>query len=126
MYAKECLYNYDQAYSGGNTLVLVEGAFDVLKLDFYGRQFEVRAVALNTKSISANQRVQLGELRPRFARAVLVLDTDDWKSPVDAMSLQADLQETLGRVPVVPTPFGRKDPGALLPDEARRFAEALS
>jgi hypothetical protein len=123
---KNCLYNYDNARRGGTTLVLVEGGFDVLKLDFYGRPFGVRAVSRNTKSISMSQRSQLLQLRKRFDRVVNVLDTDDWASPAEAMQLTADLNEILGSVGQEVTPFQKKDPGALLPQEATAFARELA
>lgn len=70
------IWNYDDIARDANahTLVLCEGPFDALRLDYYGRMFGLRAGCLFGKSISEPQIVLLENLAPRFKQRLLMLD----------------------------------------------------
>ena len=70
---KDCIYNYDRAMRGGETLVLVEGAFDVMKVDYYGKP-KLRAVGLFNMNLEASQIELLYDLRGKYDRYILLLD----------------------------------------------------
>ncbi|UNA00827.1 hypothetical protein ZHS_71 [Edwardsiella phage vB_EpM_ZHS] len=121
---KATLYNHDAISSGGKALVLQEGPFDALKVDFYGRRFGVRSTALSTNSIQDAQAFLLQEASDKFERVVVMMDNADRLAVMDSMRMQQDLA-FLPNVTVAAVPFGSKDGGALSPDEVEEWAQAL-
>jgi hypothetical protein len=122
--AKETLYCFDSAV-GASVLVVVEGPFDALKLDFYGRRFGVRAVGLSTNSITDKQIYLLEQLTTRAKRTIIQLDTLSSLGIVGSMRLR----DRIGHLPnleILPVPYGKKDAGELSPREATAYARSLS
>jgi len=122
---KETLYNYDAMLKPGqDTLVVVEGPFDALKIDNYGWDIGVRAVALSTNSINDEQIYMLEEFAPTFQKVVVMLDNATTLGVVDSMRLK---QKLLGvkNLTIMPVPFGLKDAAEMTPMQARIFTEDL-
>lgn len=125
---KHTLYNHDGAAnsrSGRKVLVIVEGPFDALKVDFYGARYGVRAVGLSTNSASAEQIVLLEELAASYERTLVLMDNKTTYGIVDSMRMAQELA-TVPRVGIESTPFGRKDPGELRPGEVVEWAIAIT
>lgn len=123
MVPADCLYNHDAASKGGRILFVVEGPLDVLKMDFYGKGLECRAVGLSTKNLSERQKYLLFEMINRYDLVVFMLDKGE---EVDSEGMAAELSINK-RIPVtaLPPPFDRKDPGELLPAEVKKFCSYL-
>jgi hypothetical protein len=123
---KETLYNHDAIPGGGSALVLVEGPLDVLKLDFYGRVYGVRAVGLSTNSISEEQAYLLQEAVDKFREVLVMMDNATTLGVVDSMRMKQNLR-FFGEdaVRIVPVPAGRKDAGECSPREIMDWARAL-
>jgi hypothetical protein len=108
---KETLYNHDAIYAGGKALVLVEGPFDVLKLDFYGMPWGVRSVGLSTNSISESQAFLLQPAAAKFDRVIVMMDDADGLGIVDSMRMEQELQ-FLPNVSIHASPRERRTRGA--------------
>lgn len=119
--AKETLFNHDCIPGGGRTLAVVEGPVDALKLDFYGRPWGVRAVALSTNSVSEAQAFLLQPAADGFAETVVMMDNASALGVADSMRMRAALR-FLGNVTSAPVPFGAKDAGALRPEQVIAWA----
>lgn len=112
------LWNYDQIAKGGRELLLCEGPFDAMRLDFYGKDHGIRAGALFTKSISNDQMSLLSALRERFENITLVLDQDAWSDWLPVSSSAAHLGIGVKRLP-----RAYKDPAMLPKRAALEFLE---
>lgn len=120
---KETLFNHDCILDGGEILVVQEGPFDALKVDFYG-QPEVRSVALSTNSITEQQVSLLQAASRQFRRIVVVMDMATQLGAVDSMKLRQQLS-FLPNVTTAKVPFGAKDGGDLTPREVHQWATEL-
>lgn len=109
---KETLYNHDCVIRGGHTLVIVEGPFDALKIDFYGRPHGVRAVALSTNSVGEEQAFMLGAADDQFEQKLVMMDNLSSLGLVDSMRLRQELS-FLHNVRAVAVPNQAKDAGDL-------------
>lgn len=122
---KQTLYNYDGAFEGGHTLLVVEGPFDALKLDLYGRDWGVRAVALSTNNISNQQVYLLEEAAYGFKRVMIMMDNAGQLGVIDSMRMR----ERLAQIPnlgFTVVPYGKKDGGELLPHEVINYARSIT
>lgn len=133
---KETLFNHDAMIPDGEVsgkltmetrtwLIVVEGPMDALKVDLFGREHGVRAVALSTNSISEEQIFELEAAADYFDYLGLMLDNSSALSIVDNMRMRQDL----GRIPNLKSlavPYGRKDAALLRPTEANDWAIALT
>ena len=81
----------EQLATGGQLLVIVEGPFDALALDWAAHtgDLPVHAVALGGLALTEPKRVALDRLAARYARTVLLLDAT-------ALSRSLELQRELG------------------------------
>ena len=122
---KETLYNHDAMLDYGRVLIIQEGPFDVLKVDFYGKQFGVRSVGLSTNSIKQAQVFLLQGAVGKFDRIILMLDTKSRLGIVDSMRMKAELS-FIDNLSIMPVPFGAGDGGALLPEQVLSWTEDLS
>lgn len=122
---KQTLFNHDAIYRGGEVLVLVEGPFDALKLDFYGKPYGVRAVALSTNSITEEQAFLLQAASEHFDRVVVMLDNADALDVVDSLRMEQELH-FIPNVSFTQVPFGAKDAGDLRPRQVIEWAQALT
>ena len=122
---KETLFNFDEASRGGRALVVVEGPLDVMKIDYYGRDFGVTAVGLYTASVSQAQQYLLPELYSKFASVFCMMDATNNLDRVDSYRMSSALSITRHVVPL-PPPYGFKDAGDLPPAAASRLARHLA
>lgn len=121
---KETLYNHDCILHGGRVLVVQEGPFDALKIDFYGQAYGVRSVALSTNSISDAQAFLLQGAVDSFSRVVVMLDNASVLGLGDSMRMKQALS-FLPNISIMPVPFGAKDGGMLTPKQVIQWARAL-
>lgn len=121
---KETLYNHDAALSGGETLLVVEGPMDTLKLDCYGAEWGMRAVGLSTNSISDQQIYLLEELSLNFRRTLVMMDNAGQLSVVDSIKMK-DRMSQIHNLGFTRVPFGKKDGGDLSPTEVVHFARRM-
>ena len=121
---KETLFNHDAMLEGGKVLVLQEGPFDVLKIDYYGRHYGVRSVGLSTNSIKPIQAFLLQAAVGKFDRIYVMLDTKNPLGIVDSMRMQADLH-FLDNLFITSVPFGAGDGGNMSPYQVITWAKQL-
>lgn len=122
---KENLYNLDCCFPGGEVLVVVEGQMDALKLDYYGRDFRVRSVALSTNSISDEQIYLLEEVSQNFKHVLFMMDNSSELGIVDSMRLKEKVSQIRG-VGFISVPQGLKDAGELWPRQSVEFSKGLT
>lgn len=121
---KETLYNIDCIHKGGKALILQEGPFDVLKVDFYGQRHGVRSVGLATNSITEDQALLLKAAEGKFEKLIVMLDTKTQTGVVDSMRMKQTLA-FIRNVSIQPVPFGAGDGGALSGDQVITWASGL-
>lgn len=124
--AKETLFNHDAMLAGGAVLVLQEGPFDVLKVDFYGQQFGVRSVGLSTNSISEEQLFLLQTGVSTFKRLVVMMDTKTRLGIADSLRMKAQLRHLGANIDIMPVPFDAGDGGNLTAIQAISMTHDLS
>lgn len=100
---KRTVFNEDELSQGGKVLVLVEGPFDALKVDHYGKGLGVRATCGFGTSLSMDQISILSQLKKRFGRIVVLFDHDAVEPSFQAAEW---LGAEFGQLP-----DGIKDPG---------------
>lgn len=122
---KEVLFNNDAADAGGKVLIVLEGQFDVMKMDFYGEPFGVRAVGLSTKSISESQLFYLAGYAMNFKRVIVMLDSAKALDVVESMSMASDLSIIRG-VEFSKVPYGYKDCGEMPPGRVKAYCRKLT
>lgn len=117
---KDCIYGYDRALKGGKTLVIVEGALDAMKVDYYNYRKEMRAIALFNMNLEASQLELLAHLKGRYDRYIILLDRGELSA---SLRLESELRFLNG----IRAKFlqGAKDPGDLWPDDAMRLWRRL-
>ena len=116
---KDCIYNYDAAMRGGRKLVIVEGAFDVMKVDYYGRP-ELTAIGLFNTNLEDSQIELLYNLRGKFDHYIILLDRGE-------VSPSLRLQDELYFFGNLRTRFleNVNDPGDLNPNPASELKNWL-
>ncbi len=72
--AKNHVFNYDLADLGGNILVIVEGLFGCLKVDYYGWPSAIRACAVMGLQVKSTQIAEIYRLAPKFKKLLLLFD----------------------------------------------------
>lgn len=117
---KNTIWNFDLLLKdGGRVLVIAEGPFDALKLDWYGRPL-LRATCLFGVSWSQTQLDMIRAAADGFERVVIMLDRD---ATTQAMRLADELCDlSPRRVDVLP---GRKDPGEYTESDVRALVKNL-
>jgi len=106
---KQLLYNYDELMLiKGKALFVVEGIFDVFKLDYHLPE-GYRATCLATKSVRDNQIRLLKNLSDRYQMIYLMLDEEEISS---ILQIYSDLS-FLPNIKPLFLPNGLKDPGAM-------------
>lgn len=121
---KETLFNHDAMLEKGKALIIQEGPFDVLKVDFYGKEYGVRSVGLSTNSIKETQAFLLQAAVGNYDRIIVMLDTKSKLGLIDSMRMKQDLY-FIKHLSIEPVPFGAGDGGALTPLQVIKWAEAL-
>lgn len=107
---KDLVFNFDEAYNTrGRKLFITEGPFDAIKVDYYAKQRDCRAVCLFNMSLTESQLYMLSELRSNYDSVVVLLDSGELFS---ALKVASQLN-FLGGVEIGELPEGVKDPGDL-------------
>ena len=112
------LYNFDSLKRGGKVLMVSEGIFDMLKLDYYSPA-GFRATCLFTKSMTDEQMYLLIELSLLYKEVWLVLDEDAYGQMLD-MAPELFMIQNLRSVHL---PDGVGDSGAMSEDEVKYFID---
>lgn len=117
----EILYNGRRCCQrGGHTLALVEGPFDAMKVDYYGREVGLHAaglIGLGGAGLSKVDLIAQVYRRGHYRRLLVLLDEG-------AQGLAQDLQRLLRPLPAERgrLPPGVKDPGELTRAQVRALA----
>jgi hypothetical protein len=115
---KHCVYNYDSCMEGsGRVLFVVEGPFDVLKMDFYGRKYGARAVGLFNMNVERAQLPLMQDLAERYKKLIYVLDSGETAA---TLHLERELSHVHNGV-VYSLPSRFKDPGAMSANAVKRL-----
>jgi len=122
---KQTLFNFDRTIKGGRVLLAVEGPIDALKVDFFGAEVKVRAVAMSTNSMTDEQVYMLADAAERFDRLLFMLDNKTQFGIVDSMKIKAKLSH-IPNAGVISVPYGLGDAGALSPKQATEWTDKLS
>lgn len=112
------LYNFDELKRGGKILMVGEGLFDMLKLDYYSPK-GFRATCLFTKTMTDEQMYLLMELAPLYEEVWLVLDED---AQGQGMTLTSELF-MIKNLRGASVPDGVGDPGAMTEKEVTTFVD---
>ncbi len=122
---KSTLFNHDAGYDKrGRVLVVVEGPIDALKLDFYGRDWGVRAVALSTNSITDEQTFLLDDMSRSFKKVVIMLDSQKSLDVVSSIRMRSSLSQ-IKNLTYMEVPFDKKDFGELNAQQATTFCRTI-
>ena len=121
---KEMLYNHNCTRRGGKVLLVVEGPFDALKLDFYGKRSDVRTVALSTNSITDEQTYLLEEVSVNFKKVLMVMDNGNSVGVVDSMKLKERLAQ-IHNIGFTQVPVEFKDGGDMPQKAVENFVKGL-
>lgn len=116
IHPKFTFYNYDIINQKGKVLMISEGLFDMLKLDYYSPK-GFRATCLLTKSITDEQKYLLIELAKLYEEVWLVLDDDAYGQMLD-MASELFMIRNL-KTPSLPDGVG--DPGDMNEKEVQLF-----
>lgn len=112
---KLTVFNEDWLFlRGGTLLYIVEGPFDALKLDYYGRPYGVRATCTFGTSFTIDQIAILSQLAKRFKYTVILFDHD-------AIEPAFHASDWLRNVRVGSLPIMVKDPGDMSGDAVVRM-----
>lgn len=115
---RELVGNADKA-TGGKVLVIVEGPFDCLKLDFYSGRDDVGVIYTFGLSWSERQFAVIQRVASTYKVVVLLLDST---AQVQQYGLASKLPRS--RILCGALPEGRKDPGELTKCEVRSLVSS--
>ena len=111
MNIKHTVYNYDELLiNKGKKLFIVEGPFDALKIDYYGRP-ERRATCLFSSNMLREQVWLLETLAGQYGKLVVRLDHEAMANELRVVADLGHIGAKLGRMPL-----GVGDPGELTPE----------
>lgn len=114
----DLLLNEHDLDKGGDVLVVAEGPFDGMRLDFFGYP-QVRGTCLFSKSISRTQVAKLLNLSPLYHRKWVLLDED---AKMDALAIQSQLERGGWKIKFME---GGKDAAALREGEVKALISSL-
>lgn len=117
---KNTVYLEDRLSEGGEVLLVSEGPFDAIKLDFYGYEYGASATCVYGTSMTVEQIAIIAGLTKKFDRTILLLDA----AAVGATFSNMDWLEAYG-VEYGSLPEHVKDPGAMSPAAIRAFVKGL-
>ena len=107
---KGTVFNED-GLTGGRILFIVEGPFDALKLDYYGRTLDAHATCVFGTSMTTEQIIILNNVSHRYERVVLLFD----ENAIEPSFIASDW---LHNTPIFGLlPSGVKDPGNLTKEQ---------
>ena len=114
---KDSLIFFDDL-TGGKALFVTEGPFDALKLDFYGRLYDIHSTCIFGVWLSKNQTRLLREIRSKYKHLFVLMD--DFTTSLKISQKLSNLN-----VKAVPMSSTDKDPGDLTKDEVFTLFEGL-
>jgi len=96
----DTVYAPPGGYNQGEVLVVLEGPFDALKIEWYAREMGVRATCMFSLTMNSAQTAALVRLSRHFRRVILMLDRGEYfkalrlaeKIPIDNLEVR-DLVE---------------------------------
>jgi hypothetical protein len=112
------LFNYDNIMEGGDELLICEGPFDAMRLDYVGEFHGVRATCVFTKNVSDEQINLLEGVRDLYDRMTLVIDND---AQLDVLAVQRRLAHLDCGTRRIPRKY--KDPADMPLKEAFKFVQ---
>ncbi|HQJ56156.1 MAG TPA: hypothetical protein PLH46_00810 [Caldisericia bacterium] len=83
----DCLYNYDTIIQGGDILIITEGVFDAIKLDYYTSE-NIKVTCIFTSRLSEKQIHTLLTLYKKYGRIFIILDKDAY---IKALGIKDEL-----------------------------------
>ncbi len=116
---KATFLNADGLREGGRLLILTEGPFDALKLDFYARPYGVRATCSSGVSLTVDQAITINDLCQGFEQVCVLFDTNASGPAFQAADWVISRRAYVGHLP-----DGVKDPGDFTPAQAAAFANS--
>ena len=123
---KHFVGNWDRCNQKGERLVIVEGPFDMMKVDFYTKS--LRVVCTFGVSLSESQLLVLSHLiRTKYEAATVLFDDEAW---AESAQLAEQLTEMSGK-PVLGTTLyqlglGAEDPGAMTQNQVLRLESRIA
>jgi len=116
-YIKKVVMNYDECMNdGGDTLFIVEGPIDAMKVDYYGAKYDIRAACTFGTSFTLDQIYMLRDMQRQFKRTIALFDPE-------AIGEAYNLADWLPGVPLGQLPEGVEDPGALSKAQVKQLIE---
>jgi hypothetical protein len=86
----DLLWNFDDLrLARAALLVVCEGPFDAMRVDFLGRKYGIRGTCLFTKNISPDQVRLLAELSTNYQRGLILLDAD---ASMDILRMSSEIE----------------------------------
>jgi len=122
--ASQYLYSPNASKPHADTLALVEGPVDALKLAYAGHRLPIIVAALNGKQLGSDKYLQLRNIASKVRLVLVALDADV------SMSYAYDIINNVAQVlrphkiARAKLPIGYKDPGELPTEEALRWLNA--
>jgi hypothetical protein len=110
------LWNWDELQEGGDLLVVCEGPFDGLKVDFYAIELNSCATCTFGTAMSEEQAMLIAEVAKNFRKAVLLYD----EGATEAIFLAKQLLEHTN-VEVAFLPHDVEDPGDMTKKHVLNF-----
>jgi hypothetical protein len=110
IHPKFCIANYDNVKLGGDTLYIVEGFMDFLKLDYYLAYEGDRATCLFTNSMTEEQKLLLWKVGKKYSKIIVLMDNDALSNSIDIVD---QLKPILNNVYIGTVLTEYKDPGEL-------------
>lgn len=114
------LWNWDELMYGGEVLIVVEGPFDALKLDYYISTYNCCATCTFGTSMSEEQALLIMEASRRFKRSILLYD----EGATEAIFLAKE-KLVRSKVEIEFLPEGVEDPGDMTRKQVRTFIKSL-
>lgn len=114
------LWNWDELQHGGEILIVTEGPFDALKLDYFGIEFDCCATCTFGTAMSIEQAMLIGEASKRFKRTLLVYDRGATEAIFLAQDKLVHTNVTIGFLPETVD-----DPGEMSKSEVRKYFRSL-
>ena len=110
----------------GEILFVVEGPFDMLKLDFLARKSNCRATCLFSKYLSSHRLNLLYKLSKNFDSVVYLLDKGEMATSMRFESESSFISMvSQANVSFAEVPDGFSDPGELQPYGVRELVNSL-
>jgi hypothetical protein len=117
---KDCLFDYNYISYGGSKLIVTEGVFDSMKINWYSNS-QVKSTCIFSILMSNTQIKLLTKLTNKFTKIYIILDKG---FETEAMNL-ADKLSFLNNVYFKELPDGFKDLGEMGKKDIMKFCEEL-